>query len=90
MKSASELLDDFLKAVKPPRGCAITLRERRPQTEGDTNWIASFGIAPWDVINRFDAASAELRRRHSIVDWSGITTREGRWRLVSKHSSEKH
>jgi hypothetical protein len=90
MKTASELLDDLLGAVRPPDGNAIALRERTPKTDTDTNWMASFGVAPLDVIARYDsAATAELRRQHPRVDWTGISQRDGEWRHIAKYYSER-
>jgi hypothetical protein len=89
MKTASELLDEFLTAVIPPTGNAISLREAKSAAKDEPNWIAGIGAVPRDVLTRFESTVAELRRQHATVDWTGVVTMEGHWRRVAKYYSER-
>lgn len=80
---AQQLLDELIKATRPPASCPIKLREREPTEDVATNWMASVEIMPPVAIDRFDSALNELRRQHPHIDWEGITTRESQWRVIS-------
>lgn len=88
LKGAQEFLEELVRAVQPPRGNAISLREAEPRTDDDINWIAGAGVMPMDALTRYESAVAELRRQHPRLDWEGITEREGRWRRIARYGSE--
>jgi len=37
--TAEEAIDQLVQEIRPPKGNVTTLRERKPQTNTDTNWI---------------------------------------------------
>jgi hypothetical protein len=43
VKTAQSLIKEFVRAVRPPQGCAIVLTEIVPTPEFDFNWLASAG-----------------------------------------------
>ena len=85
MKSATEILNDFVEQAKPPLGTVITICEKDPKTKDDSNWFPSV-INPLtqDAKARYDSVLREMPRLHPIVDWSGIIKPEGKRRCVSK------
>jgi hypothetical protein len=85
MKTASELLDEILRHVKPPRGCAVVLAE---ETNGEPNWIASTGVMHDEALGRFNTKTVDLRKAHPCIDWSGVTAPEGGRRRIAKYFSE--
>jgi len=90
MKTAMQLLEMLLEAVKPAQGVAISLIERKPLELGEANWRAAIDPAPLHVTSKFDSASAELLRHHPTIDWSGIATRIGdRRRLTNWYAARK-
>jgi hypothetical protein len=88
LKGAQEFLEDLVRDVSPPRGIAIVLREDKPQSLGGANWIAATGILPLQALSRYDSAIAELRRQYPVLDWEGITERDGEWRRIARYLSE--
>jgi hypothetical protein len=68
---------------------AIVLRETKPLTNDDTNWLTGAGVMPMHSLARYDSAIAELRRQHPRLDWEGITEREGQWRRIARYWSEE-
>jgi hypothetical protein len=87
MKNVADLLDDLLRTTRPPKGCAITLRECKSSGHGDTNWIAGTGHMPQDALSRYEAALVKLRIQNRTVDWSGVETKDGEWRSLAKYAS---
>lgn len=89
MARAEQLLQIFITAVKPPRGCALGLRERPPRKDDpDTpNWIAFADHMPLDALVRWDSAYRELARQHRRIDWEGITEMEGGMRRIAREMS---
>jgi hypothetical protein len=88
MKKAGELLDDLLRATRPPNDCAISMRECKPRTASDPNWIAGTGNMSPDAHSRYETAVAEFRRQHPSVDWDGVTDKDGEWRHIAKRWPE--
>lgn len=88
MRHAADLLDDILRRVRPPKGCAIELTERVAAKPGDSNWIAIMGIAPMPPTGAFSNLIAELRRSEPTIDWSAVTERDGAMRRIAKYFSE--
>ena len=84
MKSATEILNDFVEQVKPPLGTVITICEKKPQTKDDSNWFAAVHVLSRDAKERYHSALREMPKLHPIVDWSGIIEPEGKRRCVSK------
>ncbi|WP_454648112.1 hypothetical protein [Bradyrhizobium liaoningense] len=88
MERAQDLLEELIRKVRPPRGCAIALTERRPKSDGDTNWIAGAGIMPPDATSRYDNAIYGLRKLHPHIEWAGITEFDGEHRRIARWLSE--
>ena len=89
MKTATDLLNEFLVAVQPPRGVAISIREREPDDADDVNWDANIDVVPLSVLSLFESASAELKRQNKHIDWSGIAQNDGKWRRIAKFYAER-
>jgi hypothetical protein len=88
LKGAQEFVEDLVRAVRPPRGQAISVTERIPKDADDTNWMTGIGIMSRDVMSRYDSAVAELRRQHPRIEWTGITEKDGEWRRIARWLSE--
>ena len=84
MKSAMDILNDFVDQAKPPLGTVITICEKEPKTKDDSNWFPSVGVLTQDAKARYDGVLREMPRLHPVVDWSGIIQPEGRRRCISK------
>ncbi len=50
MKGAQEFVEELVRHVRPPRGCAIALTERTPKDADDTNWMAGAGNMPYNAL----------------------------------------
>ncbi len=88
MKGALEFVEELVRHVRPPRGCAIALTERTPKDADGTNWMAGAGVMPYDALSRYDSAVAELRRQHPRIEWAGITEFDGERRRIARWLSE--
>ena len=88
MNGAQEFVEDLVRSVRPPRGIAIALTERKPKTTDDTNWITGTGPLPYAALSRYNSAIAELSRQHSRIDWTGITELNGERRRIARWFSE--
>ena len=90
IKTAQALVEEFVRAVRQPQGCAIVLTETEPSPGFDFNWIASAGHMSAIVMKRYDNALLELKRQNRRVNWDGITDleSEGISRRVARYPSE--
>jgi hypothetical protein len=90
IKSAQDLIEEFVRAVRPPQGCAIVLTETDPSPGFDFNWVASAGNMSATVMHRYDSTLLELKRQNRRVDWEGVTDRdsEGTARRIARYLSE--
>lgn len=88
VKGAEEFLEELLQAVRPPKGVAIVLRERKPKDQSDVNWVAITGNLPPAAMSKYSSAVVEMRRQHPRIEWDGITEREGEWRRIARWLSE--
>lgn len=88
MKCAQEFIEELVRHVRAPRGCAITLTERTAKSADDTNWTTAAGVMPRDALTRYDSAVAELRRQHPRIEWAGITEVDGERRRIARWLSE--
>jgi hypothetical protein len=70
--TAEELVDELVRAIRPPKGIVITLREFESRIETDKNWIPGTGEMPLDALERYGKAVAELGKQHPHVDWEGV------------------
>jgi hypothetical protein len=90
IKSAQCLIEEFVRAVRPPQGCAIVLTEIFPSQGFDFNWLASAGHMSAAVMLRYDSALLELKRQNPRINWDGVTDldSEGISRRIARYSSE--
>jgi len=90
IKSAQDLIEEFVHAVRPPQGCAIVLTELVPSPGFDFNWLASAGHMSAAVMVRYDSALLELKRQNPRINWDGVTDleSEGVARRIARYSSE--
>jgi hypothetical protein len=90
IKTAQTLVEEFVRAVRQPQGCAIVLTEMEPSPGFDFNWIASAGHMPAAVMKRYDSALLELKRQNPRINWDGIADfdSEGVSRRIARYSSE--
>jgi hypothetical protein len=90
IKSALSLVEEFVRAVRPPQGCAIVLTEIVPAPGFDFNWLASAGLMSAAVLEKYDSALLELKRQNPRVNWDGVTDldSEGISRRIARYSSE--
>jgi hypothetical protein len=86
LKGAREFIEDLVRMVRPPPGCAITLTEAK--SAEDVNWITGTGVMPMPALGRYNIAVAEMRKEHPRIDWSGITEYHGERRRISRWLSE--
>jgi hypothetical protein len=63
LKGAQEFIEEMVRYVRLPRGMAISLTERTPLDDSDTNWAAGAGAMPIDALQRYDIAVAEFRKQ---------------------------
>jgi hypothetical protein len=90
VKTAQSLIEEFVRAVRPPQGCAIVLTETVPSPGFDFNWLASAGNMSAAVMARYDSALLELKRKNHRINWDGVTDldSEGVSRRIARYSSE--
>jgi hypothetical protein len=81
-KSAEECIAELGRAVRSPKGCTIALREVQPSLGFNSNWIASISPPGTRVADGFAMVVAEFKRKTPLLDWDGVTEREGRWRCL--------
>jgi hypothetical protein len=87
-KGAQEFIEELVRYVRPPRGTAISLTERAPQSAEDTNWATGAGVMPGDALTRYDTAVAKFRKQYLRIDWSAITELDGERRRIARWLSE--
>ena len=85
MKSAKELLDEFVVRVRPPRGAPIAITERPSFFPDDPNWIAGMGVVGAITEVRFSECNASFRRSDPFIDWSEVPAERGGCRRVGLH-----
>jgi hypothetical protein len=83
MKSAEGMLKELVRHVRPRRGCAIVLRERKAGGSTEPNWIASTGILDTQQLRRYNEKLFELRKTDPRIDWSGVQILDSANRRVS-------
>jgi hypothetical protein len=90
IKTAQTIVEEFVRAVRQPQGCAIVLTETDPSPGFDFNWIASAGLMSATVMKRYDSALLELKRQNPRINWDGVTDvdSEGVSRRIARYSSE--
>jgi hypothetical protein len=90
VKTARTLIEEFVRAVRPPQGCPLVLTEIAPSPGFDFNWLSTAGRMPAAVMHRYHSALIELKRQNPRIDWEGVTDldSEGISRRIARYSSE--
>lgn len=88
LKGVQEFIEEMVRAVRPARGQAISVKEHPQNKANDTNWIAGIGNMSTEVMVRYDSTVAEMRRQHPTIDWEGISEMDGERRRIARWLSE--
>jgi hypothetical protein len=90
IKTAQTIVEEFVRAVRQPQGCAIVLTETTPSPGFDFNWVASAGNMSATVMQRYDSTLHDLKRQNPRINWDGVTDldSEGVSRRIARYSSE--
>ncbi|MGM4919530.1 hypothetical protein [Tardiphaga sp. 813_E8_N1_3] len=88
LKGAQEFIEDLVRYVQPPQGCAISITEREPRRVDGTNWRSAVDVMPLDALSRYDSATTELCRQYPKIDWTGITEFDVEKRRIARWASE--
>jgi hypothetical protein len=86
MKSAEAMLNELIRHVRPPRGCAIVLTERESSGPSDPNWVAASGTMEAPKTLRYTEKVSELRRTDPQIDWSDVKVLIGSRRVAHWYS----
>jgi hypothetical protein len=82
MKTAEAMVQELLRYVRPPKGCAIVLTERPSSGPTDPNWVAAAGDMEIQKNSRFMEKVAELRKTDLEIDWSDAEGPAGKRRVA--------
>ena len=86
MRDAREVLEELVRHVQPPKGCAIVLTERPIGKDSEPNWTAAVGPMGVEYGRRFTRKAAELRKTDLRIDWSVLTNVDGPRRIALRLS----
>jgi hypothetical protein len=86
MRDARKVLEELVRHVQPPKGCAIVLTERPISSDSEPNWMATVGPMGVGHARRFTQKVAELRKTDPRMDWSALTKLDGRRRTALRLS----
>jgi hypothetical protein len=89
MRHARAVLEELVRYVAPPKGCAIVLTERPLKKSDDPNWIVTVGPMGAQYTKRCTEKVAELRKTDLRVDWSEINPLDGHRRVALQFSDLK-
>ena len=65
-------LEELVRHVRLPRGCAIVLTEYKSTGSTDQNWVAATGNMELQELIRYSEKIAERRWTDPQIDWSGV------------------
>jgi len=82
MKRAEAMLEELVRHVRPPRGCAIVLAECKSTGPTDANWVAASGNMELQELIRYSEKIAEWRWKDPQIDWSGVKVLPGQRRVA--------
>ncbi len=82
MKRAEAMLEELVRHVRPPRGCAIVLMECKSTGPTDSNWVAASGNMELQELIRYSEKIAGWRWTDPQIDWSGVKVLAGQRRVV--------
>ena len=86
MRDVREVLEELVRHVQPPKGCAIVLTERPIGNDSEPNWTATVGPMGVDHGRRFTKKVAQLRKADLRIDWSVLTNGNGPRRIALRLS----
>jgi hypothetical protein len=82
MKRAEAMLEELVRHVRPPGGCAIVLVECKLSQPMDLNWVAASGNMELQKLIRYSEKIAQWRRTDPQIDRSGVKTLDGQRRVA--------
>ncbi len=82
MKRAETMLEELVRHVRPPRGCAIVLAECESTGPTNANWVAACGNMELQQLIRYSEKIAEWRWKDPQIDWSSVNVLAGQRRVV--------
>ena len=82
MKRAEAMLEELVRHVRPPRGCAIVLMECKSTGPTHSNWVAASGNMELQELIRYSEKIAGWRWTDPQIDWSGVKVLAGQRRVV--------
>ena len=82
MKTAEQLFEDIVQAIRLPAGGTVVLRELTPAASDEPNWVVAVGELPDDATKRYENAVVDMRKRHPRIDWDRVEDRDGQWRII--------
>ena len=86
MRDAREVLEELVRHVQPPQGCAIILTERPIRSSSEPNRTATVGPMGVEHGRLFTKKVAELRNTDLRMDWSALTKVNGLRRVALRLS----
>ena len=82
MKRAEAMLEELVRHVRPPRGCAIVLTEYKSTGSTDPNWVAASGNMELQKLICYSEKIAKWRWTDPQIDWSGVKVLAGQRRMA--------
>jgi hypothetical protein len=82
MRPARAVLEELVRHVQPPKGCAIVFTERPLNKSDDPNWIVTVGPMGAQYIKRYTDKVAQLRKSDLRIDWSEVKSLDGHRRVA--------
>jgi hypothetical protein len=82
MRPARTVLEELVRHVQPPKGCAIVFTERPLNKSDDPNWIVTVGPMGADYSKRYTEKVAQLRMSDLRIDWSEVKPLDGHRRVA--------
>jgi hypothetical protein len=82
MKPAESMLEELVRHVRPPRGCAIVLTELKSSQPTAQNWVAACGIMDAQGLVRYAEKVSDLRKSDPKIDWSDVKIIAGSRRVA--------
>jgi len=86
MRPARAVLEELVRYVQPPKGCAVVFTERPLNKSDDPNWIVTVGPMGAQYTKRYTEKVAQLRKSDSRVDWSEVKPGDGHRRVALQFS----
>ena len=75
-------MEELVRYVQPPKGCAIVFTERPLNKSADPNWVVTVGPMGTQYTKRYTEKVAQLRKSDPRVDWSEVKPVDGHRRVA--------